>query len=280
MNKELLIEILSQPTFFGREEKIKKFLINYFKEKMYAYHLDKKGNLYVQKGNTEFFPCVTAHLDSVHQSAVYLIEHDLNKTIIEHDDRLYARDPVTNVRIGIAGDDLCGVYLCLEMLERVDNLKVAFFVEEEFGVKGAQQCDKDFLKDVGYFIAFDGPTANWYTETLDGLPIYSEDFHNEVKGILKTHGITNFSHDPYTDIVVVRDLFEVSSCNLPAAYFKWHSKEEYVDLNYMDNCISLGVAFLNKLGCKKYPFFTWSEMRKKIKQERNSFWKNNSLDYV
>ena len=33
------------------------------------------------------------------------------------------------------------------MLEKFDNIKVAFFVEEEYGCKGANNCDKEFLKN-------------------------------------------------------------------------------------------------------------------------------------
>jgi len=125
MNKELLIQILEIPTFFRREHLIKDFLIDYFKEKKYKYHLDKKGNLYVHKGKTKNYPCVCSHLDSVHTDLE--IKKGVKKRIVEKDNKLFAYHPTSyKKQIGLGGDDLSGVYLCLEMLNRFDNIKAAF----------------------------------------------------------------------------------------------------------------------------------------------------------
>ncbi len=257
MNKDLLISILEIPTYFGIEKCIKEFLISYFEKKEYKYHLDEKGNLYVHKGNTQNYPCVCAHLDSVHVEMIPFIQTGQLKRIVESDNKLFSfHSQKISQLVGMGADDLVGVYLCLEMLDRFENIKAAFFVEEEFGCKGAYACDKEFLKDVGYFIEFDSPTNNWYTETLQGLPIYSNEFHNTIKDLLERNNITHFSNDPYTDIIVVRDFFKVSSCNLPTGYFNWHKKNEYVDLQYIDNHILLGRDFIHRLGEKKYPFET------------------------
>jgi len=252
MDIGLLKEILAIPTYFGVEIKVKEFLVKYFKSKNYQYHFDAIGNLYAQKGNAEYFPCVCAHMDSVHKSHVELIENNWSKEIVEDEGWLYAIHPQTKKRMGLGADDLAGIYLCLEMFDRVDNLKGAFFIQEEYGIRGARECDENFLKDVGYFIEFDGPTNNWYSQTLQFSNIYSEEFHCLVEDILKRHGITNFSHDPYTDIAVVKDKFNVCSCNLPAGYFYWHTDNEYLDLSHIDNHILLGFEFLKRLGEKRF----------------------------
>lgn len=257
-----LIEILSIPTYFGMETLIQEYLINYGTEKGYIVNKDVKGNIYFTKGKigvNQYFPFVCAHIDSVFDEHKDLITQNKRKNIKRgsgkhNTQKLMAFHPDTNKRTGIAGDDLAGVFICLQMLEHFDNIKAAFFVEEEYGCKGSNNCDETFFKNVGYAIQFDGPTGNWFTYTLGGIKMYDTLFKDTVKPILEKFNITNYSDDPYTDILPLKEKFDFCCCNLPTGYHNWHSNEEYVNIDQVEKGIEIGIEFINKLGMNKHTY--------------------------
>lgn len=265
MNKEKLnqlIEILSIPTYFGMENLVQEYLIQYGTDKGYIVHKDKKGNIYFTKGSlneNEYFPCVCAHIDSVFDEHAELIIENKRKVVRlgqgkRNNHKLMAFHPDTGKRTGLAGDDLAGVFICLQMFEYFDNIKGAFFVEEEYGCRGSNSCDESFFDNVGYVIQFDGPTGNWFTKTLSGVNMYNDKFKNTVKPILEKFNVTNYSDDPYTDILPLKEKFDFCCCNLPTGYHNWHSNEEYVNIDQTEKGVELGIEFIKLLGMKKHQY--------------------------
>jgi hypothetical protein len=257
-----LIEILSIPSYFGMEYLVMDYLVKHGENKGYKVSKDAKGNVYFEKGeldNDEFFPCVCAHTDTVFDEHVELIENNKKKEIRfgkkeTNKTKLFAYMPGTDKRTGIGGDDLAGVFICLQMMENFDKIKAAFFVEEEFGCQGSSACDESFFDNVGYVIQFDGPTGNWFTKTLAGVNMYSDESHKIVKPILEKYNVSNYSDDPYTDILPLKEKFDFSCFNLPTGYFNWHTKEEYVDVKHVEKGINIGIEFITTLGNKKHSF--------------------------
>lgn len=252
-----LIDILSIPTYFENEELIKEYLINHAKEKNYKVFIDKKGNVYFEKGELkkeEFFPCVCAHIDSVFYEHLDLIKENKRKIIKNDNGLLKAYFPDTFKRTGLAADDIVGVFIALEMMENFDTIKAAFFVEEEFGYKGSDNCDKKFFDNVGYVVQFDAPEFNWFTKTLQGLDMYNENFSNKITPILEKYKIDNLTDDSYTDILPLKKKFDFCCANLPTGYHNWHSNREYVNLKETEQCIEFSIDFIKNLGTKKYIF--------------------------
>lgn len=268
-----LIEILSIPSYFGKEYLVMDYLIEHGNDKGYSVHKDKKGNVYFEKGKLnkdEFFPCVCAHTDTVFNEHIDLIEKNSRKLIEfgkkkTNKNKLFAYMPDTHKRTGLGGDDLAGVFICLQMMEKFDNIKAAFFVEEEFGCEGSGNADWDFFNDVGYVIQFDAPTENWFTKTLSGITLYSEESLELVKPILEKYNVSNFSDDPYTDILPLSESFDFSCFNLPTGYHNWHTVDEYVDVEHVDKGINIGIEFIETLGnkyhkykCNSYDFYKYN----------------------
>ena len=191
-------------------------------------------------------------MDSVFYDHIYLIERNKRKIIKIEDDKIVAYHPDTNYRTGLAGDDLCGVFLCLKMLEHFPVLKAAFFVKEEEICKGSRKADKNFFKDVGYCVEFDAPGINRYSEWLGKIKIFDDDFNNIVKPVLEKYKIDNYSYDTYTDVLELKKSFGISCANLPAGYYNYHKSNEYVVISDVDKCMKLGKDFIKKLGNKKY----------------------------
>ena len=88
---------------------------------------DKLGNLYITKGEAEFYPCVVAHQD-INQDKID------NVDIIQTSKFILGIDSDTGTQCGLGADDKCGVYFGLHCLKTMDNVKVLFTVDEEIGL--------------------------------------------------------------------------------------------------------------------------------------------------
>ena len=266
MNIFFLKEVLSIPSISGNESMVRDYIIEYAKENGIEYYTDAKGNLYLTKGSDkmtsgEYYPCVVSHMDTVHRSHIELIESKTkliieSSTYSEGEDgemtTLIAKHPITKEQTGIGGDDKCGVYVCLEMFERFDVLKGAFFVEEEIGMLGSRQADDKFFENVGYAIQFDAPSSNWISEICSGVKLFDEDFKGEIKETLNECGYTKFSVDPFTDVNQLASKYDFNCLNLGCGYYRQHTNSEYVVVEEVFDSIMAGYKLITKLGIKKY----------------------------
>jgi len=261
MNIDFLKEVLSIPSISGDESMVRDYIIEYAKENGIEYYTDAKKNLYLTKGTDkmtsgEYYPCVVSHMDTVHGSHRELIETKTNLIIEDTGEsemgELIAKHPITKEQTGIGGDDKCGVYVCLEMFERFDILKGAFFVEEEIGMLGSKQADDKFFENVGYAIQFDAPSSNWISEVCSGVKLFDEDFKEEIKGTLNECGYTKFSKDPFTDVNQLASKYDFNCLNLGCGYYRQHTNSEYVVVEEVSDSIKAGYELITKLGLVKY----------------------------
>jgi di/tripeptidase len=262
-NLELLKEVLSIPSYSRREELVRDFVISYAKERGYEVIVDDKRNVYVTNGEIdegEYYPCVVAHMDTVHRSHTDLIDENrrliiesstYNENEQEEFSTLIAKHPDTNKQTGIGGDDKCGVYACLELLTQ-GKMKAAFFVEEEIGMLGSKEANELFFKDVGYAIQFDAPSDNWITEVCSGVRIMDDEFKELITENLDSNGYRNFSRDPFTDVNQLSKKFDFNCVNLGCGYHRQHTDSEYVVVNEVFNSVTAGLSLINHLGNKKY----------------------------
>lgn len=256
-----LRNVLKIPSFSGYEDLVSNYIENFCIDNKIIYKKDKKGNIYITKGElkeNEYFPCVLAHMDTVHKDQIDLIQKDINLDIeecnVDGQTLLYARNPINGSPTGIGGDDKCGVYICLKLLEKIDKIKCAFFVEEEIGMLGSRECDIEFFQDVGYALQFDAPTNNWFSFSCSGHRLWTEEYFDVIQNILNEYKIENISQDPFTDVVQLRKKFDFCCSVLPTGYYNQHTPKEYVVEQETENCVNLALDFVDKLGNKKYYF--------------------------
>lgn len=249
MRTELLKEILALPTCTNQEKAVIDFLARYAEEWGYAWHVDQAGNVYVTKGSPEpnqHYPLVCSHTDSVHPP--------VKTEIVENGDMLFAVNSSTGAFVGCGGDDKCGVFICLELLERQKVLKAAFFVGEECYCIGSRAAEAEFFQDVGYCLEFDSPQGDIVSFSCDGMQLFDpeSEFAKIAVPIMDSHGANKWQNHPYTDVAVLKRRFNFSCVNLPAGYYGMHSKKEYVKISEVGNSVNLGAAMLDALGFKKY----------------------------
>lgn len=256
-----LKDVLEIPSYSGMEELVVEFIVDFCEKHNLDYYVDSKYNVYVTKGKIkegEFYPCVVAHTDTVHYDQKEMIKNRKKIKIIEQSfgdkTKLTGWDDCTNSPTGIGGDDKVGVYICLNLLLEFDTLKAAFFVEEEIGMKGSKHADPEFFHDVGYAIQFDGPTRNWFSKTLMGKNLWNQTFLDDVKPLLESYNVDNFSIDPFTDVLQLVEKFGFCCSVFPTGYYNQHSKYEYVVPEETEECYNLGKESLKVLGLKKYTF--------------------------
>ena len=167
MRVELLKQMLAVPSPSYREKAIVEFIVRHV-EQMGSRcgvrcRVDEHNNVCITKGDADFLPCVAAHIDTVHRSAP--------ACIVQHGGLLVGFDE-SGQRTGIGGDDKAGVLICLELLERFDNIAVALFAAEEVGCIGSRNADPEFFERVGYVIEFDCPGRGLVSYTSGGVRLF------------------------------------------------------------------------------------------------------------
>lgn len=250
MRTELLKEILSVPTCTKHEDKLVAYLKDYCNKHGHDCEVDHTGNVLITKGVPAiggYYPLVAAHTDSVHD-----IQH-IN--IIREDNRMFAVSD-DGEYIGCGGDDKAGVFICLELLETLPVLKVAFFWGEETGCHGSWSVDDDFFSDVGYCLEFDSPESDIISFSSNGYDLFDVygDFANKAVPILDSYSINKWQRHPYTDVSVLKRRFDFTCLNLPAGYYNMHSPDEYVNVLDVENSMLAGIAIVKALGHAKYKF--------------------------
>jgi len=292
MNKDRLKEVLSIPSVYGEEGLVRDYIQKYAEDNDIDYHIDKKGNIYLTKGSEdkltegEFYPCVVAHMDTVHRNHINLVYTNQRLDIVEQpyensqytdlqQTALIAKHPTTKEQTGIGGDDKCGVAVCLEMLDHFDIIKAAFFVEEEIGMKGSKEADSEFFKKVGYAIQFDAPSSNWITEVCSGQRLFDTDFKELITEDLSNNGYTTFSNDPFTDVNQLAQKFDFCCLNLGCGYYRQHTNHEYVIVEEVEDAIRAGKSLITKL---RFEYYEHKKNNVILAEDRSNFYYDSYED--
>lgn len=265
LDKDFVYELMSVPTKSNAEYRLVTFVILWARRNGIKYEFDDYGNVYLTKGKLdegEFYPCVTAHLDSV---------QDKHKTYAQVGLNLKVKTRISTSKkheiyvdgMGIGGDDKAGVLIGLSMFKHVDKLKAAFFLQEEIGCKGSEHMNTDWFKDVGYVIGYDSPDLNRAAHTCSGVRLFSKAFFQEyMEDVCKEHGLTKFHSEPFTDVKVIREKTNIICMNFGSGYYGAHGPSEYCVIEDMDNACRMGHALIEKIGNTEHKLayknsYTW-----------------------
>ena len=274
MNKNtvLLKEVLSVPTKTYQEEKMVEFLVNWLTENNISHFVDEFNNVYATKQESQdlpedfYFPCVISHTDTVHNIDTINISEEMLPNAQNELKLSYKAYNDKGNPTGIGGDDKCGVFACLTLLQELPYLKAAFFVSEETGCHGSLKASEDFFSNVGYGIQFDAP-ENWMiTEKCFGQVLFDREteFFETCNKVL-TEGMNQndmeYMVHPYTDVYALRGKFDFSCINISIGYYNYHTKNEYVVVEDVFNGIDMGRKMIenlgNKLHYKKSVIYDW-----------------------
>lgn len=202
------------------------------------YYLDDYGNIIITKGVGPTFACFCAHLDTVHTYPDgFKLQYQETK-----DDRVYLFACDNDKKpVGIGGDDKCGIFVCLYLLERVDNIKIVFFSQEESGGTGSNHIDTKIFADCRFVGGVDRWNGNDFVNQYSGDRTISKAMTKVLTPILKRYGY-EYTSGMFTDAfnLFTRDI-NISCFNMSCGYYSHHSKSEYVDTNELYHACLLAV---------------------------------------
>ena len=217
------------------QKDLKEYLYNYLKDKNMN-PLNEDGFLYVE-GNIPVL--LVAHMDTV----------DINppKEIIynEEVDLLYNPDGI------LGGDDRCGIYAILKLLEQYRPY-ILFTEDEEIGCVGAKKAVLKISKpDVKYIIEFDRAGK-------DDCVFYECDNKSFINYVEK-YGF-KIEEGTYSDISILGKSWNIASVNLSSGYYNEHTKDEYVILNELEKTIERAEDMIESID--KAPYYKHSNDNK------------------
>jgi hypothetical protein len=209
--------------------------------------LHNKPKFLYAEGNAPYM--LVAHLDTVHKS--------LPSIICYSKDGNYMMSPQ-----GIGGDDRCGVYIILELLNKLPYKPyVLFTMDEEVGGIGAQAFMKYIvdveIPDLKYIVEYDrkgNKDCVFYHCDNKEFVEFVEGF-----GFDKAYGT-------FSDISIIAPDLEVAAVNISSGYYNPHTEHEYVDISDMNTIIEKSIKMLTA-ECEKFEY---------IEQEYQSYYSGYS----
>ena len=236
-NEKLLIEVLGWQSESNKEQEQIVPTLNAYLEALnlkmkgkLKIENDTHGNIFVTKGEASLYPCIVSHLDQVHKYAQ-------NKTIFQNGDYLLAFDGPRQV--GTGGDDLVGVFMCLQLLEDYNFIKVVFFVAEEVGCVGSSACDLSFFDDCMFIGQADRKNNSDFINYSNGVQLFGEEFSTFVAPVLKDYNYKECVGIATDAGCLSKRNVGIACFNISCGYYNPHTSTEYVSIKDVTNCYNV-----------------------------------------
>ena len=244
------VEVLYVQSTSKNEKLIYRYLTTWLDNRGISYKTDAVGNILITKGKSDAFPVIAAHMDTVHD-----IKKDFEIIESEHllDDNTILEATSNGKPTGIGGDDKCGVYSVLYMLEKFDNIKAVFFTKEESGCVGSHAINHDFFTDAGYIIQLDRWGFNDFVCKTYSTSTISESYSNIATPILEKYGYAPAIGLITDSITLFNSRVGISCVNVSCGYYEHHTDDEMIDLNEFWHSIKFAEELITTLGQVKYP---------------------------
>ena len=199
------------------QAELKDYLGKYLRSKRYMV-VSGDGYLYA-KGDIPVL--LTAHMDTVHKDRIKTIAKE--SVIVGDDIKTRLSSPE-----GIGGDDRCGVWMIMNILQ-THKPSVLFCEDEEQGCKGSIKFAKtEYIKELGvnYMVELDRRGNN------DAV-FYSCDNKDFTKWIEEESGYKK-AYGTCSDISKLMEPAGIAGVNFSCGYYKEHSKDEYIYVEEMN----------------------------------------------
>jgi hypothetical protein len=238
--KQLLLKVLNVQSESYDTTEMEKFIINDV-ESLGLEVVYDNGNMYVTKG-TAPYPCIVSHTDTVHK----IIPQE-DYTIIANDEFAIGFNKAKMEPTGCGGDDKVGIYICLQLLRDMDNIKVAFFRDEEVGCNGSYDANVKFFNDVRFVLQCDRRGNSDFVNEIYGVQLQSNRFKKQSAKIIRKYGYKPAS-GMLTDVYALAQIgVNVSVANMSCGYYNPHSDDETISFADVSNCLSMCYDLMIKM---------------------------------
>jgi hypothetical protein len=207
---------------------------------------DEYGNIYLTKGDADFYPCVVSHLDVVHS-------FDANFKTYRCDDFIIGLS--NGKQCGMGADPKAGLYILLQLLLKFDNIKCVLFLNEEQSCLGSKEADMNFFKNCSYVLQFDRRSfTSDVIEHTNGIQVLSEDFKELLHPIMNDYGY-NFNYGTCTDAgQLTQNGININTMNVSNGSFSEHCDNEVCSISHLLNALNFGIDILSTIENKQYVF--------------------------
>lgn len=223
------------------QEELKEYLPKFLKSKGYK-PVVKDGFIYA-KGDTVL---LTAHMDTVHTAPVDQV------IFTEKGNRVSSPE-------GIGGDDRCGIYIIMQILNKTDlRPSILFCEDEEIGGIGSNKFNNskyaDQIQKLKFFIELDRMDAK------DAV-FYNCDNPEFTEWIISETGYTE-AYGSFSDISHLCPAAGIAGVNLSCGYYNPHTLKEYVLLDEMENTINVTINLIEAAKAEEVPQFEYIEAKR------------------
>jgi tripeptide aminopeptidase len=238
---QLLLSILGIQSYSYETSRMERFIMGYV-EALGLTSVYDNGNIYVTKGVSDSYPCIVSHTDTVHR-----IIPDTDYTIIANDKFAIGYDSNKMQATGCGGDDKVGIFMCLQMLQEYDAIKVAFFKDEEVGCVGSYDANIDFFADARFVLQCDRRGNSDFVNNIYGVSLQSKKFKKAVAPILQRHGYAPTS-GMLTDVYALKEQgLNISVANMSCGYYNPHCDDETIVMDDVSNCLDMCREIFNSM---------------------------------
>ena len=203
------------------EKKLKQYLCGKMK-KEYGTDNTIIGDGYIYcRGNIPVL--LTAHMDTVHKELVKDFYED-----IKTDENGNITHTISSPQ-GIGGDDRCGIFAILKIIESGYHPYVLFCEEEEKGgIGSAKFCKTKYITELAglkFLLELDRANANDI--------VFYDNGNKDWKNWVEDETNWKIDYGSFSDICILSPACEISSVNLSCGYYKAHTVYEYVVVEEM-----------------------------------------------
>ena len=235
------------------------------------YSVDEYGNIFCL--DNENSPLLSAHMDTVRKEEDFCIGAFLTES---ENDRIFSGGI-------LGGDDKCGVYIILKVLESGRKVNFIFSRDEETGCKGIKALVKtnsyaekkditDKIKDCLWCLVLDRRSNS---DIICEKNNYGTKKFEEALEKISDEG--SFGYKSATglcsDADTIRDY--ISTANISVGYYSPHSQKEYILKSDLEKAYNYTLAVIDNLKEKFEP----AEYRPKYSYSNNNYYNNSRYYY-
>ena len=158
---------------------------------------------------------------------------------------IYGYNEICDESRGIGADDKNGIWVALNMLLRLDVVKIAFFVEEEIGCHGSESANMEFFKNCRYILECDRKDGSDFVVNASGVQLCDGKFEEDCLALDKSYYPVRGGK---TDVraLKLRGL-EMPMANISCGFHNAHSDGEFTYISELIHCLEFVSSICNTL---------------------------------
>lgn len=246
INKKIVVNkgYLKNLLTFNQTELFEHIVHKVSKNNNYNITVSPKSGIIVTPKAVNKYPLICSHLDTINDSKKIKLQNsdiEISGEIIRLSQSSLAKC--------LGGDDRCGVYTALQLINLGFPYGFAFFCDEEIGCIGSSILAKDIDENesITAFIGLD-------RRGLDNVAVYGYD-NSDLINLFKNEGYIEVDGS-ITDVAVLSEQSSknLACVNLSVGYYNEHTKMEFINIFAIQRAIKTLIKLSFDLSKDNYTY--------------------------